>query len=372
MLKFPGMGTEPLLHSEGPAERTGFSRVDLLTTLAMIGVLAVMTGSSIGSANRANSEIVCVNNVRQLTIAWQLYARENNEELVGAAEWTRGGKVVPNWTGGQWLEMPARTRDQVDPYAPKGIASSPLWKYVGDRPQIWRCPDDTTTGSHPDYNAGAPAPRVRSYTMNSWVGGPTWAGQNQWKVYTKLDDLQLPGPSGTFVIIDERPGSINDGYFPMEMSGFNPDSLQNPLAKIVDYPATHHSGGASVSYADGHVAVKVWQDSRTNPSADPTVEVPLNERSPNNPDVHWLQYRATRRIEQVHALRFGPARIVGDVFSAGTRIQDGHHYDVETSTDLVNWAPVGVVAPEGATGASVDAKVKGPGEKQFFRARRRE
>ena len=57
--------------------------------------------------------------------------------------------------------------------------------------------------------------------MNNWVGGPAWsASGNQWKTYTKESDLTDPGPSMTFVLLDEREDSINDGYFVVDMAGF--------------------------------------------------------------------------------------------------------------------------------------------------------
>jgi hypothetical protein len=337
-----------------------FSRVDLLAVLAVLALIALITRASIASATRTDAQAICLDNLRELTRAWTAHAIDHEGALVSASQ----------WTGGQWLSLPVSSPSEIDPYAPEGIASSPLWQYTGNQPQIWRCPEDTTTGSHPDYQNGAPAPRVRSYSMNGWVGGPAWAGQTGWKVYTKLDDFQVPGPSGTFILIGERPESINDGYFGVDMIGFKQGSPQNPQARIIDYPASYHSGGASISYMDGRAEVNVWKDPRTVPP--PEFIFPLNVASPGNPDVYWLQYRTTRRVEQANALRFGSPRVMGEDFRAAARIQDGHDYDLEVSNDLVNWKKAGLIQSGEESEASVEMNINDNTTRQFFRARRRE
>jgi hypothetical protein len=58
-------------------------------------------------------------------------------------------------------------------------------------------------------------------SMNNWVGGPGWANSGPgWRVYRKTSDMTDPGPASTFVFIDEREDSINDGYFVVDMAGY--------------------------------------------------------------------------------------------------------------------------------------------------------
>jgi prepilin-type processing-associated H-X9-DG protein len=91
---------------------------------------------------------------------------------------------------------------------------------------------------------------------------------------------------------------MNDGYFPLDMSGW-PAAPEGPADGaqhvIVDYPADWHDGGAAVSFADGSVRVRRWQDRRTTPRrlGGP---MPLNVPSPHNPDVAWLQEHGTRWV----------------------------------------------------------------------------
>src|SRR5690606_3268857 len=97
-------------------------------------------------------------------------------------------------------------------------------------------------------------PRIRSMSMNNWVGGPGWANSGPWrpqtgtgwKVYTQFSDMIDPGPAGTWVFLDEREDSINDGYFVVDMAGY---PNQPARSKIVDYPASYHNKAGGLSFA---------------------------------------------------------------------------------------------------------------------------
>jgi prepilin-type processing-associated H-X9-DG protein len=107
--------------------------------------------------------------------------------------------------------------------------------------------------------------------------------------------MTAPGPSQTFVLIDEREDSINDGYFVVDMQGY-PD--RGASWKIVDYPASYHNGAATFAFADGHSEIHRWTNPRTIPSLSKS-NIPLNVPSPNNEDVLWMQERSTRLINAV-------------------------------------------------------------------------
>ena len=99
-----------------------------------------------------------------------------------------------------------------------------------------------------------------------------------------------PGPSMTWVLLDEREDSINDSFWVVEMTGY-----PNPATtKIVDYPASYHNNSGGFSFADGHSEIRRWKDPRTVPKLKKGVDLPLNISSPNNKDVLWWQERATR------------------------------------------------------------------------------
>src|SRR5262249_28979637 len=173
------------------------------------------------------------------------------------------------------------------------IKKSPLWPYCQSAP-LWRCPADRSTvipSSGP--LAGHPAPRVRTMAMNGWGGGnggdrfPHWA--TNCRVFLRLGDMIAPGPSRTWLLIDQREDAINPtAEFDTEMKSYLNTSR---VRKFFDYPAMHHNNGASLSFADGHVESKHWLDPRTTPPPPLIYQPPTN--SPNNPDIFWLQERAT-------------------------------------------------------------------------------
>lgn len=102
-----------------------------------------------------------------------------------------------------------------------------------------------------------------------------------------------PGTAKTFVFLDEREDSINDGMFVTDMTGY-PDKPSS--FTIVDIPASYHGQAGGLSFADGHSELKVWKDPRTRPPLVPGVIIPFAAKpSPNNRDVAWLQERCTRK-----------------------------------------------------------------------------
>ena len=71
-----------------------------------------------------------------------------------------------------------------------------------------------------------------------------------------------PSPSKTYLLLDEREDSINEGYFIQLMEGF-PD--QPAQRKIIDYPSSYHNGAGGLNFADGHAEIHKWLDARTKP-----------------------------------------------------------------------------------------------------------
>lgn len=109
-------------------------------------------------------------------------------------------------------------------------------------------------------------------------------------------DMLDPGPAGTFVFLDEREDSINDGYFVVDMAGYPQGAggaVQTGRLKIVDYPASYHNGAGGLAFADGHSEIHKWLDPRTRPAMSKT-DRPLDITSANNRDVMWMQERSTR------------------------------------------------------------------------------
>jgi prepilin-type processing-associated H-X9-DG protein len=137
-------------------------------------------------------------------------------------------------------------------------------------------------------------PRVRSVSMNCWMGGENPNNVNgmspgPWTVFSKLS--QILQPSKMMTVLDENEDSINNGWFGINMIGYpTPQSSDT----IFDYPAYYHNRAAGIAFADGHSEIHKWFDRRTMPPVkDVTLVTTTATSSPNNPDVWWLQDHCT-------------------------------------------------------------------------------
>lgn len=271
--------------------RNGFTLIELLVVIAIIAILASMLLPALASAKSKAQGIKCMNNHKQLVLAWKMYADDDNEEIPFAYAESSGNRPYA-WVNGL-LDFGSSPVNW-DPN--ENLKKSVLWPYCGSAAEIWRCPADKSTVKV----GGETKPRVRSMSMNNWVGGNGdspgngykggWGTGADWRLYRKTTDMVDPGPTQTFVLLDEREDSINDGYFVTEMDGY-PDARQT---KIVDYPASYHNKAGGFSFADGHSEIKKWVDPRTTPNLVRGQDLALNVSSPNNLDVVWMQDRCTR------------------------------------------------------------------------------
>ena len=270
----------------GKVAACAFTLIELLVVIAIIAVLAALLLPSLGRAKQRAQGIYCMGNTRQVMIAWQLYAGDNNEWLAPNEDncdfggWIAGcmdynGGNVANYT----------VKFLLDPrYAKLG----PYTKAPG----VYRCPADH---SRVTFN-GTTYDRVRSISMSQAVGtrlnalapvaGP-WLPGDSWRTYGKLTDITLPAPCQLWVVVDEHPDSINDGGLGVECSKTNAE------ARIVDYPASFHAGACGFAFADGHSEIHRWKDARTMPPVMYNNYLQLNIESPNNPDVTWIQERTS-------------------------------------------------------------------------------
>ena len=126
--------------------------------------------------------------------------------------------------------------------------------------------------------------------MNGFVGdvnninGPKSPG---WRLLMKTGDCTSPGPAMTWVLLDECPDSINDGFFSVPMANGASETWH-------DVPASTHNGAGGFSFADGHAEIKKWHDANTLAPVAKVNPCPDNGRNSPN-DMAWVQERTTAR-----------------------------------------------------------------------------
>ncbi len=235
--------------------KNAFTLIELLVVIAIIALLLSILLPSLKEAKKRAMSIYCLSNLRGLSIAWTVYADQNDGNLCSGEAWANYGNVKPF----DWVHPVLENTDPL--YTPgmsenarelAGIRKGALFPYT-ETEKLYNCPGDrtwtTVTGT-----LGAGQSPYRSFAV-SWPMNAQWGGVNDRYKYTKMGEIVMPANRVVF-LEEEEVGGANWGSWILPT---NPATFTwwDPIA------VWHSRSSTDFGFADGHAERHHWVDEST-------------------------------------------------------------------------------------------------------------
>jgi len=221
--------------------KKGFTLIELLVVIAIIALLLSIILPSLRLAKEAGKRVVCLNNQKQLALAWTLYAGDNHEKLCSPAPgWgsATGSDQKYSWVAWKGTGWPAQPPLWTDEQWHQSITLGALWPYTQTK-GVYRCP----TGREHEQITYA------SFASLGWMQPITTEPEKYGEISKKLSQVKQPVTRAVY--IDE--GWLTPDFY----------AVYYGAEKWWDQPGLRHNEGVTLSFADGHADHWKWKDSRT-------------------------------------------------------------------------------------------------------------
>jgi len=246
------------------SQKKGFTLIELLVVIAIIAVLMAILMPALNRVKEQGKRSTCLNNLKQLTLAWIMYADENDDNLVNGdtGEYSIHQNETP-WVLKDW-ETGMTEREKIN-----AIKRGALWPYIKEL-RLYKCPtvNKIVRGSTQEEI-------LRTYSVSDSMNCKDWPNMNAKMIKKRMD---IPNPAYRIVFVDD--------------GGTNPSALGGWTVQVTqetwwDPPPVRHGDGTTFSFADGHSDYHKWKDPRT---IEWGKKVPPRAGSPvqaGNEDLQW-------------------------------------------------------------------------------------